>query len=303
MMAYYHFRGENPEMVRMGAEESPLIFQLYGSLKQPASLVLTENNLLDFLAAVIAKDPPLPHNVLSALRDRNKSLLFLGFGFKHWYLRILLHVLQGRDKDSRSFALEQCVPGNVDEFQRTIMFFRMSDYKITICAKELRSFVRELHVRYTERPAAHMQELDPSHAPTVFLCHAKQNRAEAEDLRNQLKAAGFNAWFDEEDLRGGDEWDRTIERAIEKEIEYFVVLQSEAMTAKYESYFHKEIRLALKRQESFRVRIDFIIPTKIDDCPLLEELKHLQTADLSDKANIKELISIINRDQQRRKMP
>ena len=234
-------------MVQMGTEESPLIFQLYGSLEEPASLVLTENNLLDFLAALIAKDPPLPHNVLSELRDRAKGLLFLGFGFKHWYLRILLHVLQGgHRKESSSFALEHCVPGNDNEFQHTILFFSRSDYKITICAKELRSFVRELRARYAARyseqlQAANALELNLSpNAPTVFLCHCKDNRSEAEYLRDRLKASGFNAWFDEDDLRGGDEWDRTIERAIEKEIEYFVVLQSQAMNANMKAIFIKK---------------------------------------------------------------
>ena len=44
-----------------------------------------------------------------------------------------------------------------------------------------------------------------------------------------------------------------------------MVLQSEAMTTKDESYFHKEIRLALERQNYFRPGIRFIIPTCVHD--------------------------------------
>ncbi|MBD3308833.1 hypothetical protein GF339_20675, partial [candidate division KSB3 bacterium] len=91
-IARYNYRGHNPDMVQMGTAETPLVFHLYGSIDESESLVLTEYNLIDFLAAVISKNPPLPRNVLSELRNKDKSLLFLGFGFKHWYLRVLLHV-------------------------------------------------------------------------------------------------------------------------------------------------------------------------------------------------------------------
>ena len=74
------------------------------------------------------------------------------------------------------------------------------------------------------------------------------------------------------------------------------------MTTKTESYFNKEIRLALKRQEYFMDGICFIIPTKVEECPLLEleGLEDLQTIDLTNKENVEDLISTIKRDQQRR---
>ncbi|HAO20607.1 MAG TPA: hypothetical protein DCQ37_09125, partial [Desulfobacteraceae bacterium] len=73
----------------------------------PESLVMTENDLLDFLVSVISKAPGLPASITSELNSTDKNFLFLGFGFKHWYLRILLHVLAGNShKKSRSFALE-----------------------------------------------------------------------------------------------------------------------------------------------------------------------------------------------------
>jgi hypothetical protein len=302
----YNFHGNNPVMAPSGTKEKPFVFYLYGAIHEPESLVLTENDLLDFLVAVTSENPPLPNNVLSEVRDRSKSLLFLGFGFKHWYLRILLLVLQGREKESRSFALEQGAPENMAVFRSTVLFFRESGYKIQICTQELTGFVRELHERYTKVSAGIAATttatvLPPQDAPTVFLCHSKQNRDRVEYLRDRLREAGFNAWFDKDDLRGGDEWDRKIERAIAKEIEYFVVLQSQVMTTKLESYFNKEIRMALERQNYFRPGIRFIIPVKIEACPLLEELEHLQTIDLSQKEQVTELISTIKRDQERRK--
>lgn len=113
----YHFKGYNYKMVEMGTVEKPLIFYLYGSLDEPGSLVLTENDILDFMEGLISDRRPMPRNVLSELRDESKNFLFFGFGFKHWYLRILLHVLQGRKKGSPSFAMEQFPPEYAPAFK------------------------------------------------------------------------------------------------------------------------------------------------------------------------------------------
>jgi hypothetical protein len=308
----YNFRGATSAMVTMGSIEAPLLFGLYGCIDEPESLVLTENDLLDFLVAVVSGNPPLPKNVVSELHDSNKSFLFLGFGFKHWYLRVLLHVLKGDKKQAHSFALEE-LPQDEEEFQRAILFFQEGDCKIHIYNKELKSFVKELRERYEkeEGPVTPGEEEKPPHgakeevgaggAPTVFICHASENKDFAGFLYEKLKEEEFNPWLDKKSLRGGDEWDEVIEKAIEKEIDYVVILQSRDLAKKFEGYVNKEINMALDRQESFRRGIRFIIPVRIDDSPLLEELEHLHTIDLSARENVGELIKTIRRDQMKRK--
>jgi hypothetical protein len=381
IIASYNFRGESEKMVQMGAPEKPLVFYLYGTIDEPESLVLTENDLLDFLAAVIAKSPSLPSNILSELRDKNKSLLFLGFGFRRWYLHILLHVLLGHDKKSRSFALEQCALRNVEEFQKMILFFRMSDYKITLCERELQSFVTELKQRYHERSVTpKSSRIELQDVPNVFLCHSRSERDKnyAKFLRDQLTKEGFKAWFDPDDSRRSHEQEQNIKSAIIQEIDYFIVLQSQALIAKSEdssnilrlrqekqsleeqwellskkaaklekdriletqadvkfrleqlieeaeaerqqigqrlknietqmameihveqSSFHEEIRLAVERQKDFQ-GFHFIIAVKVEDSPLLEELKTFLSIDLTDPNNIEKLVRTIKRDQELRK--
>ncbi len=301
----YNFRGTSPAMVPMGSVEEPLLFNLYGSIEEPYSLVLTENDLVDFLVAVISGNPPLPKNIISELRASNKSFLFLGFGFRHWYLRVLLHVLQGDKKQAHSFALEQ-FPQNGDEFQRTILFFEDSDCKIHLYNQELNNFVKELRGRYKDRPV-NGNGLTPVHlkveeeAPTVFICHASENKDTAAFLYEKLEQVGFKPWLDKESLRGGDEWDEMIKKAIEKEIDYVIILQSNDLAKKFEGYVNKEINMALDRQDKFRRGVRFIIPVKIEECPLLEELEHLHTIDLLDRENIQEVIKSIKRDQLKRR--
>ena len=299
---WYNFNGENQGMVQMGTVEKPLVFYLYGSVSEPESLMLTENDLLDFLVALSSEKWPLPNNIRSELKNGDKSFLFMGFGFKHWYLRILLHVLQGGNKkNSRSFALEKFPPDNTADLQRTVFFFKKSDYKIHIFKKNFNDFAAQLRERFGQCSPTVISRFEAANEPEVFICHASEDKDYAAALYEKLEQAGIRPWLDKENLRGGDEWDRKIRDTI-KQIDYFVVLQSQALANKTIGYVNREINIALDRQEEFqRGTTRFVIPVKIEPCPLRDDLTHLQTIDLTDKANVKTLIDTIQRDFEKRK--
>ena len=73
-----------------GAPDHPLLYRLFGDPKEPGSMVLTENDLLDFLICMVVQRPQLPNGLLVALRQNARTFLFLGFGIRHWHLRVLL---------------------------------------------------------------------------------------------------------------------------------------------------------------------------------------------------------------------
>ena len=90
------------------AADAPVVYQLYGSLERPPSLILTESDRLDFVEAIISGRPGLPLKIKNALADEERSFLFVGFELDQWQLQLLLHVL-GRNKTRayKSFALER----------------------------------------------------------------------------------------------------------------------------------------------------------------------------------------------------
>lgn len=306
----YNFVGSKNDIVPMGTVDKPLVYHLYGSIDDPRSLVLSENDLLNFLVAVVSKNPPLPHNLLSELQDKDKSILFLGFGFRHWYLRILLQVLQVRSKESRSFALEQFDERTKNSLQDTIFFFSESDYRIQICSEKIDDFVTELKKRLKQQAPSSPLGITGSKvllrdAPKVFICHASEDKEYASSLYEKLKASGFEPWLDKENLRGGDEWDSVIRKAIKEKIDYFIVLQSKALLekGKEKSYVNKEINLAFEEQQEVRrgSGVRFIIPVIIDETPEQDSFKDLHSIDLTNHENFNKLVSAINRDQQLRK--
>lgn len=130
------------------------------------------------------------------------------------------------------------------------------------------------------KPKKPETEIGPEEKPVVFICHVDEDKDKAKFFETKLQKAGLDTWLDKSKLKSGEKWENTIQKAIKKEVDYFLVLQSSTLAKKTESYAFGEISLALERQAKFRTGFPFILPVKIDECQLLEELDGLQTEEL-----------------------
>lgn len=73
--------------------DRPVVFHLQGSLAEARSMVLTEDDHLDFMATLAENRTTvsrmIPTSVIAALK--NRPLLFVGYSFEDWTFRMLLH--------------------------------------------------------------------------------------------------------------------------------------------------------------------------------------------------------------------
>jgi hypothetical protein len=192
---FYHFQ-PNPMRARKHApaspppanqpEKHPLIYDLYGSLDETDSLVLTENDLLDFLVNATKQSPALHSFVSSQFSDLVTCFLFLGFGFRHWYVRILLHALKASGHQAPSLALEDAA-FFLPEHLETAFFFHCG-HLIEFRQLPWLEFAAELRWRYEDKAKldkAKLKEIRrvapeiPGGSPVVFLCHQTRDKAEA----------------------------------------------------------------------------------------------------------------------------
>ena len=109
----------------------------------------------------------------------------------------------------------------------------------------------------------------------VFLCHASQDKPVVRDIYLRLKSETWiDPWLDEEKLLPGQDWNLEIEKAVESS-DAVIVCVSNTSVAK-EGYVQKELRqvlnIALEKLEG----AIFILPVKLDDCPLPRQLKDRQ---------------------------
>lgn len=100
--------------------------------------------------------------------------------------------------------------------------------------------------------------------PFVFICYAREDGREAKRLRDDLTAAGINAWLDQSELRGGDAWERMIEEKISS-CQLFIPVISKNTKARDEGYFRYEWHLAIQRSLRMAHDRQFLTPVTIDE--------------------------------------
>ncbi|MBK6932675.1 MAG: toll/interleukin-1 receptor domain-containing protein [Saprospirales bacterium] len=69
--------------------EQPLVYNLWGTTADPESLVLSQEDRVEFIKNVVRGNPAIPNQIMSCF-DERKTYLFLGFNLENWDLRLLL---------------------------------------------------------------------------------------------------------------------------------------------------------------------------------------------------------------------
>jgi hypothetical protein len=309
--AFYNFRGKREEIVRsfspdsLGSETSPFIYNLFGSIDDQKSMVISENELIDFIINLISKNPGLPANVKSELADSDRYFLFLGFGIvsKNWYFRILLQALESSNKGSMSYALESIndIPDYEDP---TIVFFR-DELKLSLYYYNQDTFIQTLIEKYAEYEEKKRRKLPSDNfyddAPNAFISYKSEDLVIAQQICQQLKELGINTYLDRERLKGM--WEPTLKNAINT-TDAFILLQSESLKNSPENYVHVEIKIALKRAHKFQKTSDLIYPAFIDSRKSIldyEELNEVNSWDLTHMENVDKLAKEIKRNYERLK--
>ncbi len=305
--AFYHFQSGNKALADEANVHSPLVYKLYGTITDSRSLVLTENDLLDFLANIISGCPELPPMLRKLICDKETSFLFIGFGFHRWYLRILLHFFRNQLNHTPpwSLALEDARFFSSPGHEQTALFY---DHTHSIEFKNCSwsEFAGELLNRYQQKNLSFKKPpaiVPPSDAPRVFLCHSSKDSEAVGLLGEKLRERGLNTWRDRDNLRGGEDWSRRIKHLINNnQIDYFLVLQTPNMLAETQSYFILEIKYALERQEKNWKEFLFIIPVFLsgNSEQKLGALQHLNYLDLRNDSDLDRLIQDILDDKQKR---
>jgi len=132
--------------------EKPLVFHLHGFCEIPESLVLTDDDYLDFLVAISMEQNLLPPRIQEAFTST--SLLFLGYRIADWDFKVLFRILAGylERSISRTHISVQLVPGNVSETQKEKAQEYLDSYfaelHIQVYWHDCREFAAELKTRW-----------------------------------------------------------------------------------------------------------------------------------------------------------
>ncbi len=112
----------------------------------------------------------------------------------------------------------------------------------------------------------------------VFLCHSSQDKPAVRELCQRLRAEGWiDPWLDEEKLLPGQDWDLQIEKAVEAADAVIVFMSNRSVNK--EGYVQAEVRMILRMAMQKPEEAIFIIPLRLDDCPVPFRLRSWQYVD------------------------
>jgi hypothetical protein len=278
---------------------------LFGDAAEPSSLVLSENDVLDFLIAVVSERPPLPNSLVRALKRVGQSFLFLGFGIRHWDLRVLLKVLLRAlelNRTGSAIAAEPLQGLLQPDREETILFYQRGT-RVEVEDIDVATFITQLSERL-QAEGGYAGDATPfGPRPRVFISYAREDQGLASRIFDSLHKAHFEPWLDRESLSGGDLWDERIQAELEA-TDFTVVLYTPDFCRKRDSYVNQEVALA--RRRALRVRGSFIIPIRtgnIEDADRVDELREYNEMQVRPDAfdeDMSKVVSTMLREYQRR---
>ena len=181
---HYNFRRETTNAVDIEkiSIDNPLVYNLFGSLDETESLVLTEENQLEFIRNVVKDDPRIPEEILGQF-DHRKTYLFFGFDLENWQFRLLLDGLKLREENTTVSPREKRYP-----VKETTKSFYEERFNFQFVDKDSSDFLDELK----EKIGIAEREDGPKVTQKVFLIYDEKDDEYRIGLENSLSQLESN---------------------------------------------------------------------------------------------------------------
>lgn len=125
----------------------------------------------------------------------------------------------------------------------------------------------------------------------LFLCYARDDLAHVKGLYERLTKCGLRPWMDTKNIYGGEDWQRSIWRAI-REAHYFLFCVSHNSTGK-RGFLQREIKQALEIWEEKLEDDIYLIPLRLEDCLVPPSVARFQRIDLFAADGFDRLLSAV----------
>ena len=116
-----------------------LIYNLLGSVDDSNSLIISHDDLFDYINAVFAGNK-LPDLLRDILKNKTTALVFLGIDFTKWYTQLILTLLELNKEGFVHYASKQ-------KIKHEYIALCEKELKINFVTTEIAGFVNELHQR------------------------------------------------------------------------------------------------------------------------------------------------------------
>jgi hypothetical protein len=275
--AYYHYA--NPthnNSIRIGENDlrpdAPLVYQLFGSVEQPDSMIVTERDQLVFLDAILQQENTagIPNSVAIhftssktqvGAQQFDKTFVFLGFDFNAWHLRLIMHLIGRYQRQKETYALQE-----ISGVAELTAFFYQNNFDVRFVDTPARQFLAHFE-HEVQRPAA-VAAAPVTGKLKVFLMYAREDESVKVGLDvqlNPLKRTEFIETWDESQIIAGSEKDEEISSRLEAAD--IVLLLVTANFFGSDQIFDRQLAIALRRHEAKQA---VVIPLLMRNCSWAE---------------------------------
>jgi hypothetical protein len=238
--------------------ENPIIYNLLGTLSDTESLVVTYDDLFDYIFSILG-DHRIPEGLQNALKNTNR-FIFLGVNFNKWYMHLLLKLLAA---DKAAIAIDN----RTQEPSRTFILDRISLDMLTGTPKE---FLQSATERYTmvqaidnkvEKPGKITEKNDPI---TVFLSYSHVDEDYKKEMMitlNPLIAQKKIVVWDDRQIIAAQDWNKEITAKLNEAELVICLLSRNFLNSSY--CVETEVSEAIQQQK-------YVLPVLLRSCAWLE---------------------------------
>lgn len=146
-------KNQPPEPYIPGTAANPLLYYMRGHIKHQESMVITHNDLFDYLQSIFSESSMHP-DMKDDLDDREKPrehknlYIFLGLPLEEWYMQLLLRLFNMHIVNPQIIALKK-----FEKDKQAIQDVYEDLYKIEFHPNEGQEFIEQLHQRFADQGA------------------------------------------------------------------------------------------------------------------------------------------------------
>jgi CheY-like chemotaxis protein len=161
-------------------------------------------------------------------------------------------------------------------------------YKPNAYLRKTMAGPKELYLTLArELSSAHFPSLQPI---KVFLCHSHDDKSAVLELYFRLKRDFVDPWLDVIELKGGQDWNLEIKRAL-RSTDIVVVCLSRHVSSR--GFLHREIGYALDVADEQPEGAIFVIPLLLEPCEVPSRLAKWHWIDFAQDDGYERLLSSV----------
>jgi SIR2-like protein/TIR domain-containing protein len=256
------------------------IFNLMGNI-QDSDIALTEEMQLEYLFSLLMGKDVKSKALFEAVK--NKSILLIGCSFPNWFMRFFIRTIsKNRYKTGKpKFVASDRTAQDVDlssflENNKTSVISIGTSTKTDKNDDEVYSdtveFIDELFEK-TESSATSVTSNKPRYKEEIFLSYSRRDQSIVEKMKNEFEKCGVQLFFDNDALKTGEEYAKTIDKKLMKFDYVLPIISKNSLENKDSFVYAKEWLPAItmeKTRQGFNLfkkegQENYIRPYIIDD--------------------------------------